>query len=92
MSFDINECILNRNFCNKIWQATRYVLGSLTEADMALTPHELKNLNLSLMDKWILSRLADTVTNAQSAFETETLHYATSAIKVIYFFVNYLIL
>jgi valyl-tRNA synthetase len=82
MSFDINECILNRNFCNKIWQATRYVLGSLTDEDTALTPHELNNLNLSLLDKWILSRLADTVTTVNSAFDSETLHYATSAIKV----------
>lgn len=58
------------------------MLGSLTDADTALSPHELYNLDLSLMDKWILSRLADTVTTVNLAFETETLHYATSAIKV----------
>ena len=42
-----------RNFANKLWNASRYVIRSLPEGtvDMALPP------NLPIEDRWILSRL-----------------------------------
>lgn len=50
-----------RNFCNKIWNASRFVLMNLD----GYAPGEL--VNLKLEDKWILSRIkacADTVNSA----------------------------
>ena len=41
---------------------------------------ELKD-RLSLVDRYILSRLADTVSRAQDAFTTLRLHEATTAIR-----------
>ncbi|XP_059490071.1 valine--tRNA ligase-like [Neocloeon triangulifer] len=81
LNFDINECSVNRNFCNKIWQATKYVLNNSFNEATYLAPHELENLNLSLMDRWILSRLAHSIDTINTAFENKNLHESCSAIK-----------
>ena len=56
----------SRNFCNKIWNASRYVLMNLDIADAALPAH------LTVEDKWILSRyntLVKEVTDNMDRFE-----------------------
>ena len=45
-----------RRFCNKLWNATRLVLGNLT-GDVDLTPPDPDTLEL-IEDRWMLSRLA----------------------------------
>ncbi|GAB3160523.1 valine--tRNA ligase [Microbispora hainanensis] len=52
----------SRNFCNKIWNATRFALmnGAVSEG----LPEELTSA-----DRWILSRLQEVVTNVDAAFE-----------------------
>jgi valyl-tRNA synthetase len=48
-----------RNFANKLWNATRFVVRSLTpSADM-----EIQREALPLEDRWILSRLSNTVSD-----------------------------
>ena len=49
---------LGRNFANKIWNASRYVLMNLDEA---LLEGEIDPSKLSIADEWILSSLMDTV-------------------------------
>jgi valyl-tRNA synthetase len=68
-----------RNFCNKLWNASRFALGILqaggSAAAMDKTPGEM----LPLPDRWILSRLADTVGECEKAlagYQFST--YATS--------------
>ncbi len=41
-----------RNFCNKLWNASRFVIMNLTD----LEPVDLDTAELSLADRWILSR------------------------------------
>jgi valyl-tRNA synthetase len=49
--FDLGRIEGNRNFCNKIWNAARYVLMSTSE-------HEVKAVAASsAADRWIISRL-----------------------------------
>ncbi|MDR0338346.1 MAG: valine--tRNA ligase [Planctomycetaceae bacterium] len=65
-----------RNFCNKLWNAARFVLLSLQEPPQTQTQH-LKTDQLSspfevsfLEDRWILSRLATVTKNVTECLET----------------------
>ena len=55
MRFYTEKCEAMRNFCNKIWNASRFVMMNLTVEENVLPGH------LELEDKWILSKLNDTV-------------------------------
>nr|WP_049576080.1 valine--tRNA ligase [Nonomuraea sp. SBT364] len=53
----------SRNFCNKIWNATRFALMN------GATVGPLEGLTLTAADRWILSRLQSVITTADEAFE-----------------------
>lgn len=59
INFDMNRVEGYRNFCNKIWNATRFVLMNTEEFD---TGNNGAELVLSPFDKWIWSRFERTVT------------------------------
>ncbi len=51
---------LGRNFCNKIWNAARFVLSNLPEGEERGERSEERR-ELELADRWILSRMNQTV-------------------------------
>ncbi|MBQ7436338.1 MAG: valine--tRNA ligase [Oscillospiraceae bacterium] len=55
MRFYVEKCEAMRNFCNKLWNASRFVMMNL-----GIEKNELPEA-LELEDKWILSRLNDVV-------------------------------
>lgn len=62
--FDLKRLEGYRNFCNKLWNAARYVLMNIETLDAA-EQLDLKTEynNLNLVDKWILSRWDQAKTN-----------------------------
>jgi len=56
----------NRNFVNKLWNASRFVLMNIGEYDGTA---DISKLKLTVADRWILSRLQRAVSGAQEAIE-----------------------
>jgi len=83
-TISMNTFELGRNFCNKLWNASRFILMNLgddiSERNLAAIEHEG---DLPLMDRWILSRLHETIKTY-----TEQLHgfRFTTAAKLLYEF------
>ncbi len=68
MRFYVEKCEAMRNFANKIWNASRYVLMNLTLDETGL-PDETE---LEIEDKWVLSKLnvlIREVTDNMNAYE-----------------------
>ncbi|SMN11589.1 Valyl-tRNA synthetase [uncultured Candidatus Thioglobus sp.] len=59
IKFDLKRVEGYRNFCNKLWNASRFVLIKLEGETIDA------NAPLSTADKWILSRLQDTKTKVE---------------------------
>ncbi len=56
---------IGRNFCNKLWNASRFTLMNLEGIDPAKFGPE----KMDITDKWILSRLARTVSEVTESLE-----------------------
>ncbi|MCL2025077.1 MAG: valine--tRNA ligase [Coriobacteriia bacterium] len=74
LKFDDEKLLSSRNFANKIWNASRFVLMNIEDGASALpdSAHPTSLANLSIADRWILSRLAnltETVTRGLEAFQ-----------------------
>lgn len=67
INWDMKRLEGYRNFCNKLWNASRFVLMNTEDQDCGLNGGEMV---LSLADRWILAEFNQTVKAYREAFDT----------------------
>ncbi|MBE8717034.1 valine--tRNA ligase [Cellvibrio polysaccharolyticus] len=77
IKFDMGRVEGYRNFCNKIWNATRYVLMQCEEQDCGQNGSAFE---LSVADRWIISKLQQAEKTVTEALLTYRLDLAAQAI------------
>jgi valyl-tRNA synthetase len=77
IKFDLGRIEGNRNFCNKIWNAASYVLMNCEDQDCGQHGDAVE---LSLADRWILSRLQRTQQKVLSALDSYRFDHAAEAL------------
>ncbi|OQX47939.1 MAG: valine--tRNA ligase, partial [Candidatus Sedimenticola endophacoides] len=77
VKFDMGRIEGYRNFCNKLWNAARYVFMNTEERDCGLDGGAIE---LSAADRWILSRLQQTTATVTDAIEGYRFDHAAQAI------------
>jgi valyl-tRNA synthetase len=73
ISFDVGRIEGNKNFCNKLWNAARYVLMNVESLDGG-------EVEYSAADRWIRGRLDHTTTKMREHFDAYRLDLAAQAV------------
>jgi valyl-tRNA synthetase len=77
INFDMNRIAGYRNFCNKLWNAARYVLMNTEEQDTGI---DNKDIELSLADRWIISQLQTTTQTVTAALDNYRFDHAAQGL------------
>jgi valyl-tRNA synthetase len=75
LRFDMARVEEYRNFCNKLWNAARYVLMNVEDQDL-----KSQGAEFSLADRWIRSRLAGLLTRIEAGFADYRLDNVANAL------------
>ncbi|MDD5389745.1 MAG: valine--tRNA ligase [Gallionellaceae bacterium] len=73
IKFDLQRCEGYRNFCNKLWNATRFVL-------MNCEGQEIKAGEPTFVDRWILGRLNEATSAVRAGFDQYRFDMAARAV------------
>jgi valyl-tRNA synthetase len=68
ISWDMKRLEGYRNFCNKLWNASNFVLMNTQEFDCGFNPNS--TMTLSLADKWIMGQYQKTIQAYRNAMDT----------------------
>ncbi len=82
IKFDLQRCDGYRNFCNKLWNATRFVLMNTEGQDNGFGAGSCKDgaRDFSHADRWIVSKLQRTEMEVERAFNDYRFDLAAKAI------------
>lgn len=70
VNFDFKRAEGYRNFCNKIWNATNFVLMNTENQDCGYSATATEPRGYSFPDMWIIGRLNQTIEQVTQAYET----------------------
>jgi valyl-tRNA synthetase len=78
LNFDLNRCDGYRNFCNKLWNATRFVLMNVEGREVEGRP--LAPAELSFVDRWLLGRVQQAKADIIAGLESYRFDLAAKAL------------
>ena len=81
ITWDMKRLDGYRNFCNKLWNASRYVLMNTEEQDCGkLVNGKQGKMEFSLADRWILGQFQQTVKTVHESFDAFRFDLASQAL------------
>ena len=81
INFDAKRCAGYRNFCNKLWNATRFVIMNVENKDYGQNFNQEQIAeNLSFADVWMLNKLQNANNEVQQHFSAYRLDLAANTL------------